>query len=545
MGQNFGLAKSSYAQATGIGFTGLTPLLHAWVVFRNIVYLLFVFAFILIGLAIMMRLKIDPRTVMTIQNQIPKIIVSLVLVTFSFAIAGFLIDMMWVSTYAVINVMSQADSTGKIIATTDPKYVEAGIYHPAPQFANDLYANDALGGIHSIAFEGAKSIADITKQFIRPETLGKPVSSSGDNGGGIPIISNILNFATNTIGDIIGSAISQAISWVVGIVAYLILICALLIALLKLWFALLKAYISILVDVIFAPFWIVAGLIPGQTAAGFGPWLRDMAGNLAAFPAAILMLLLAKLLSDSFITSGSSATAFIPPLLGQNASNYIANLISIGVILATPGVVDMTKKAFKAPEFKMGAIGQSFGAGAAFIGNPTKRFGKAMFGKDERTGQAKAGSAFVGRHLGPTMQKVVGGGDLPEGQVPGSFKGALGKFPGAKAAGGAAKAAGARVAKIPYVGPVASGAAKAAGKIGGAPGKAISSFKKWAGPPPASTAPQLTAAKVEAEAKAKADAEAVEAERIKTPAPIKPIIIPSATSADVIKAREEAERRKS
>src|ERR1035437_3150426 len=110
MGQNFGITKPSYAQVTGIGYKGLNPLLHAWVVFRNIVYLLFVFVFILIGLAIMLRLKIDPRTVMTIQNQIPKIIISLVLVTFSFAIAGFLIDLMWVSTYTIINVMGQADS---------------------------------------------------------------------------------------------------------------------------------------------------------------------------------------------------------------------------------------------------------------------------------------------------------------------------------------------------------------------------------------------------------------------------------------------------
>src|ERR1035437_3801494 len=125
MGQNFGIAKPSYAQVTGIGFIGLTPLLHAWVVFRNIVYLLFVFIFIIIGLAIMLRIRIDPRTVMTIQNQIPKIIISLILVTFSFAIAGFLIDLMWVSIYVVINLMAQADP--KIVAST----VSTGIYHPA------------------------------------------------------------------------------------------------------------------------------------------------------------------------------------------------------------------------------------------------------------------------------------------------------------------------------------------------------------------------------------------------------------------------------
>jgi hypothetical protein len=169
----------------------------------------------------------------------------------------------------------------------------------------------------------------------------------------------------------------------VGILAYLILIIALLWALLRLWFALLKAYISILIDVIFAPFWIISGLIPGQQTAGFSAWIRDMAGNLAAFPAAIMMFLLAKLFSDSFINSfingtASSAgtttnsTAFIPPLLGQDASNYIASLVAIGVVLATPGIVDMTKKAFKAPKFELGAMGQAAGVGMGIVGIPTK-----------------------------------------------------------------------------------------------------------------------------------------------------------------------------
>jgi hypothetical protein len=426
MGSNFGLAKPSYAQVTGIGFQGLTPLLHAWVVFRNVVYLLFVFIFILIGLAIMLRVRIDPRTVMTIQNQIPKIIISLVLVTFSFAIAGFLIDLMWVSIYVVINLMSQADP--KITMSA----VSTGIYNPAPVFANSLFSNDILGGIHSIAVNGAAAIADIVKNFIRPEVISPTTSgansggcsfgpaciitnplgnlvgsaSKGDIGGvlsstasltPVGIAANAIGSVVGAIPDVIGQAISTLISWVVGILAYLILIIALLWALLRLWFALLKAYIMILIDVIFAPFWIISGLIPGQQSAGFGAWLRDMAGNLAAFPAAIMMFLLAKLFSDSFITGASvtTNTAFIPPLLGQNASNYIASLIAIGVILATPGVVDMTKKAFKAPEIKFGPIAQAVGVG---VGAP-KRLGGGTIGvlTDPFRAQEEQGAAAAKR----------------------------------------------------------------------------------------------------------------------------------------------------
>ena len=123
--------------------------------------------------------------------------------------------------------------------------------------------------------------------------------AGADFGTGINIDLNPLDYI-GSIGDIIGSAVSQIISWTVGIIAYLILIIALLWALLRLWFALLKAYISILIDVIFAPFWIISGLIPGTQSAGFSAWIRDMAGNLAAFPAAIMMFLLARALSDDF-----------------------------------------------------------------------------------------------------------------------------------------------------------------------------------------------------------------------------------------------------
>ena len=366
--QNFGLAKPTYAQTTGIGFTGLAPLLNAWVVFRNIVYLLFVFVFVIIGLAIMLRVRIDPRTVMTIQNQIPKIIISLILVTFSFAIAGFLIDIMWVSIYFIANVMGQADSTGAITSSM----VATNIYQPAPAFANNVLGGGVLGGIHNIAFAGASAIAQLIHDFISPATLPNPVPPTTGNPscGGLALpfaCIDPVGFIGGAVAGLVtdlGGIISTLISYFVGILAYLILIIALLWALLRLWFALIRAYISILVDVIFAPFWIVAGLIPGQNSAGFGGWLRDIGANLAAFPAAITMFLLARLFTDSFVASTTLGTDFIPPLLGSDAASYIANLIAIGVVLATPGVVEMTKKAFKAPKIELGAFGAAIGVGA-------------------------------------------------------------------------------------------------------------------------------------------------------------------------------------
>ena len=43
----------------------------------------------------MFRAKINPQTVVTIQSAIPKAVVALILVTFSYAIAGLMIDLMY------------------------------------------------------------------------------------------------------------------------------------------------------------------------------------------------------------------------------------------------------------------------------------------------------------------------------------------------------------------------------------------------------------------------------------------------------------------
>ena len=60
--------------------------------FRNFAYVLITLLFIIMGLMIMFRVKIDPRTVVSFQSALPKIIMALILVTFSYAIVGLLID---------------------------------------------------------------------------------------------------------------------------------------------------------------------------------------------------------------------------------------------------------------------------------------------------------------------------------------------------------------------------------------------------------------------------------------------------------------------
>jgi hypothetical protein len=69
--------------------SGIQPL---WNFMRNLAYLGFVVIMIVIGFMIMFRHKIGGQMMVTVGNTIPRVVVSLVLVTFSFAIMGIILD---------------------------------------------------------------------------------------------------------------------------------------------------------------------------------------------------------------------------------------------------------------------------------------------------------------------------------------------------------------------------------------------------------------------------------------------------------------------
>lgn len=362
MASNFGIGEKAYAQ--GIGFQGLEPTLKLWKAFRNITYMIFVILFLIIGLGIMFRIKIDPRTVMTVQNQIPKIIIALVLVTFSYAIAGFLIDLMYVSMYLVIAV-----------------FVGAGIDSVSISASNPFGAVGGLGGLSGIAGGVADSIAGIVASTFEG-TLGGIISGIiGAIIGGIigtQTQFSVLGFSpppiltTAIFGLGFGFFGNEITGLIARIIAYLIIIIALFSALLRLWFILIKSYIFILINVVFAPFLIARGLIPGQ--AGIGGWIRSMVSNLSVFPVTIIMFLLGKAFMEGLKGGTPGQPPFVPPMVGDFLNpEALASIIGLGIILMLPEVANMVRDALKQPEFKYtAAIGRSVGVGTGALNVPSQ-----------------------------------------------------------------------------------------------------------------------------------------------------------------------------
>lgn len=76
-----------YAQAT-YGLPAEAFILNLWTISRNIAYGILTIVMIVIGGMIMFRKKVNPQAIVTVQNAIPRVIISVILITFSYAIGA-------------------------------------------------------------------------------------------------------------------------------------------------------------------------------------------------------------------------------------------------------------------------------------------------------------------------------------------------------------------------------------------------------------------------------------------------------------------------
>lgn len=296
-----GLATPAYAAQGGFGFTALTPVLTLWTISRNLAYLAFAIIFIVVGVLIMLRVKIDPKTAASIQSALPKIIFALIIVTFSYAIAGFLIDIMSISIGLIVGLMKTSGLTDPATAVETNIQNRDTIFH--------FFLGPVLWGTIGGAAEAVGSITD--------QLLGK-------------------------------NPISGALGFAAGGLAWLIIAIAVAWALFRTWLTLLGAYVNITLGIIFAPLRLMLDAIPGQDQ--FGAWVRDLLANLLSFPVVITLMFIAAALA----TSKDISTGFVPPLIGGGDQAAIQALVGLGILLTIPKVVEIMREIFKAPAFKYG-----------------------------------------------------------------------------------------------------------------------------------------------------------------------------------------------
>lgn len=284
-----GIAQPAYAQ--GLGFSALHPILETWKIFRNIAYFFFVIIILVIGFMIMFRQKIQGQTVVTAQQAIPNIIVALIAVTFSYAIAGLLIDAMYLLMYLMVGLfdVSQVD------------YIEKDIFQIGVKI---------FGDSHEVVYTAVENlITQMTNSY-------DPSTGSGTG-----------------VGSILG---------VFGGLTFLVVFAvALAIGIFKLFFKLLRTYLEIIISIVTSPLVLMLGAIPGKNT--FGPWVKNLVGLLMSFPVVLMTLIIFEKLSLNYT---STDTGFLPPyLIGQGSGNAISTLLGLGFILIMADVVEQAQKA--------------------------------------------------------------------------------------------------------------------------------------------------------------------------------------------------------
>lgn len=363
---SFSLVPSAHAQVVGFGFDALSPIQPMWKVVRDISFSLFAVVAVVFAFMVMFRVKLSPQTVITVQSALPKLVVSLILVTFSYAIAGFMIDFM----YVIIGLISVIGSRfyGAInLAGTN--FTAVGMFNFLV-YGQPFGLNIQLGVLPMMMFY----ISSWFVMFL------------------IVFLTNIgLMIAGPTL--LLGWPVLIILGLLIGIIA----------AILVLWHAvrtiweLIKSFANIILLTILAPLQITLGtFIPNY---GFNAWMRSYFSALSTFIVVGTMMMFAYLFMyigvitavaglvtvpggaglENFLYSGikivfgqtNPANPFTgnangwPPLLGQGNAGWTGLIfLAVSFVMFTmiPKATDVVEAFIQGKRFGYGsAIGESLG----------------------------------------------------------------------------------------------------------------------------------------------------------------------------------------
>lgn len=285
-----------YAQE-GIGFGALNPVLRLWTAVRNMTYIIFVLIIVTLAFMIMFRVRISPQLEITAQSALARIATGLILVTFSYAIAGFLVDLI----YIVIGMVALLFGTSGIFQN-ETWYSLFRLMVNGPEVR--LFGGEQDLGILGLLL--IYLVGFVVSFFIAVfSTLGL-----------------VGSLVTGAAAAIAGFAFAPILGLILTLVGF-ILIIALVIFVLRILLLILRAYATIVLLVIFAPIQIALGtVIPNL---GFRVWLRTLLANLAVFPTiGILFLLAFTFLGGAY----SSIQSISLEVFNVNLANDMANLMS-------------------------------------------------------------------------------------------------------------------------------------------------------------------------------------------------------------------------
>lgn len=270
-----GSSTSLYAAEFKSGYDELidSGIVTLWNRVLNISYVLFVVVMIGAGFMIMFRHKIGGQMMVTLGNVLPGVVLALILATFSFAIAGILIDIGGMLTSMVIFILKGSEDF-VVFSTSNVLSLMLGAFSNISEDMGRLSpVKTGIAGLDKVLNLGA------TVMFVASTTVASPLT----------LILGII------------------VAGVVFVGAIMVLI------------TLFKSYFSILLGVITGPIQITLGALPGNRHA-IGNWFKNILRNVLVFP---LVLAIINIPNAIVAASGGDLMLRLPGKLTNEDSTLI------------------------------------------------------------------------------------------------------------------------------------------------------------------------------------------------------------------------------
>jgi hypothetical protein len=376
--QNANFIPKTYAAGVGgIGFNSLSAFIPVWDAFRKVAYLILVLVIITIGFMIMFRMKLNPQTVISVENAMPKIIITLLLITFSYAIVGFAVDLMYLITIVGVDLIGGALNLN--VPSFQKDILTSNMFNYIFTRDNFVIYIKAMGGIYLMLPEVIRyfllGLYIIISTFLTlrlltslSDWIAKLMGHATAEGSFFTLIGAKWDVGS-TAAAIIGLAIALGLGIIItGFLFILFVIFTFLFLAFRIFFILLSSLIQIILYLIFAPLIILLEAVPGRS--GFTSWLKNIIGNLLTFPTVIFLIIITNGINKIYL--GNQPT-FTPPFLSDINPNAIVPLIDAVMLLMIPDLVKVLKQAIIGKEaFGLPILpGILFGAGGQAISTAT------------------------------------------------------------------------------------------------------------------------------------------------------------------------------
>lgn len=371
----------------GTGFSLLQPIQGIWGWIVNIVYGFMILVIIIVAFGVMFRVQLPDGAAITIQSAIPNIALAMILIPLSYAVSGFFIDLITISTNAIHQFMfGTASPTAVAYYTRNCSVAEINEYlalSPDQKIGDFSDVRVALARAEGIDLADANAVnaAHCNYQTTVTSNLGSAFTASGDRGlfpdddrlnwvnatGQADISDEFDNFLGNayggTISDINNNSFMLGVinlflngdannGWIAELIN-LILNVILLITGILIFLHLFGKYLVLLLLPTFSPIVFLTIAIPGQGTKTI-IWYAKMMGAAAfSFIATYFAFLLITVFSNAAFQAqlpDTGAGLYVPPLLGietiiegtvgsgsdASAYGFVLSLVGIAIYLNIP-----------------------------------------------------------------------------------------------------------------------------------------------------------------------------------------------------------------